>query len=55
MNMCLEPFAVWWRTVSRVSKTAGILLWVWRNYSDSDPESSKEKKRVRKNWTSVSV
>lgn len=42
-----DIWLVWWRTVHRVSRTAGILLWVWRSYSDSGQESYKEKKRVR--------
>lgn len=48
MPFCLSDVClVWWRTVHRASKTAGIPLWVWRSYSGSDPESSREKKRVR--------
>ncbi len=48
ISFCLSDVClVWWKTVHRVSETAGIPLWVWKSCSDSDPESSKEKKRVR--------
>ncbi|KAM3597278.1 uncharacterized protein V6R79_002455 [Siganus canaliculatus] len=46
---------VWWKIVLRVSKTAEIPLLVWTAFSSNDPKSSKEKKRVRKSWNSVSV